>query len=160
MLKTVTQVFKWLLSIILIGCPTAIAQVLSVHDGDTFTYTRFWPYKPLKTRIWGIDTPELKQPYGPEAGQALRRIIQGQRLTLEPVGKSYSRTVCKVYTLSGQDVGLLMVRAGWARDSKKYSNGAYLKAEQDARKAKRGMWRKGEALESPWQYRQRLKSGR
>ena len=62
------------------------AEVLSVHDGDSITARRVEPVrqKPLKIRVYGIDCPELGQPYGNEARELAARILKGK--TVEAAG--------------------------------------------------------------------------
>jgi len=70
-------------------------KVKKVHDGDTFELhhklrgTRF-------VRIANKNAPELHQFGGREAKEKLRRRIQGRTVTLQPVGRSYGRTVARV----------------------------------------------------------------
>lgn len=73
---------KLLTTLLLVGSLAAAAQkhitgrVISVHDGDTFTILACDSLK-LNVRLWGIDAPELKQPYGIEARECLRGLIMG-----------------------------------------------------------------------------------
>ncbi|MEK6850590.1 MAG: hypothetical protein AABX85_03370 [Nanoarchaeota archaeon] len=47
-------------------------------------------------RLAGVNVPERWQFGGSQATSNLKRQIQGKTVTLQPVGKSYGRTVAKV----------------------------------------------------------------
>jgi len=70
-------------------------KVKKVIDGDTFQiYTKVNGSNYV--RIAGKDAPERSQFGGAQATQKLKRQIQGKVVTLQPVGRSYSRVVAKV----------------------------------------------------------------
>jgi endonuclease YncB( thermonuclease family) len=70
-------------------------KVKKVVDGDTFqTYTKVNGSNFV--RIAGKNSPEKHQFGGSQATQKLKRQIQGKVVTLQPVGRSYGRTVAKV----------------------------------------------------------------
>ena len=70
-------------------------KVKRVLDGDTFQ-----TYRKVKNsnfiRIAGKHAPERHQFGGRDATNRLKRQIQGRTVTLQPVGRSYSRVVAKV----------------------------------------------------------------
>lgn len=69
--------------------------VKRVLDGDTFqTYRKVNGSNYV--RLAGVNAPEKHQFGGPEATARLKRQIQGRTVTLQPVGRSYSRVVAKV----------------------------------------------------------------
>lgn len=69
--------------------------VKRVLDGDTFqTYRKVNGSNYV--RIAGVNAPERHQFGGREATQRLRRQIRGKTITLQPVGRSYSRVVARV----------------------------------------------------------------
>ena len=70
-------------------------KVKKVIDGDTFqTHTKVNGSNYI--RIAGKNAPEKHQFGGPEATNKLKRQIQGKVVTVQPVGRSYGRTVAKV----------------------------------------------------------------
>ena len=70
-------------------------KVKRVVDGDTFqTYRKIRGSNYV--RIAGKNAPEKYQFGGREATARLKRQIQGRTVTLQPVGRSYSRVVAKV----------------------------------------------------------------
>ena len=69
--------------------------VKRVLDGDTFqTYRKVNGSNFV--RIANKNAPEKYQFGGREATARLKRQIQGKTVTLQPVGKSYSRVVARV----------------------------------------------------------------
>ena len=69
--------------------------VKRVLDGDTFqTYTKVRGSNYV--RIAGKNAPEKYQFGGRESTAKLKRQIQGKTVTLQPVGRSYSRVVARV----------------------------------------------------------------
>ena len=109
--------------------PVHAQRVLDVHDGDSITIENGKPKK-MKVRIWGIDTPELKQAQGDEAGAILRKRLLDKDVQLECVAKHYRRDVCRVKH-AGEDIGEWMVRSGWAWDEV-HSKGRYRNAMFEA----------------------------
>ena len=69
--------------------------VKRVIDGDTFqTYRKVNGSNYI--RLAGVNAPEKWQFGGKQATANLRREIQSKIVTLQPVGRSYSRVVAKV----------------------------------------------------------------
>ena len=69
--------------------------VKRVIDGDTFqTYRKVNGSNYI--RLAGVNAPERYQFGGSQATQRLKRQIQGRTVTLQPVGRSYSRVVARV----------------------------------------------------------------
>jgi endonuclease YncB( thermonuclease family) len=59
----------------------------------------------------------------------------------------------KTYQQNGDELGLLMIKAGYAWHFKKYSSDRKLSnAEKDARKKKAGLWT-DESPVAPWEWR-------
>lgn len=69
--------------------------VKRVIDGDTFqTYRKVNGSNYI--RLAGINAPEKYQFGGSQSTANLKRQIQGKTVTLQPVGRSYSRVVANV----------------------------------------------------------------
>jgi endonuclease YncB( thermonuclease family) len=141
------------LLLLLAGCSSAYAdEVVSIHDGDTFTMNG------QRWRLWGVDAPELQQtcltdreiPCGVMARDVLQALTTGKNIECEWHGTSYNRSVglCNV---DGNDLSLEMVWRGWALDWQKYSNGIYAKEQADAKANKRGLW--ATEFVEPWTWR-------
>lgn len=68
-----------------------VGRVVGVHDGDTLTL--LVDRREYKVRLAGIDAPELAQPYGRKAKQALSDLVFGEAIRVETAGRDrYGRT--------------------------------------------------------------------
>ena len=122
-----------------------------IVDGDTLLLEGN-----VRVRLLGVDTPETKhpdrpvEPLGLEASEFVRNLVDGQRVRLEfdrERRDRYGRTLAFVY------IGELMlneeiVRAGYSRAETQYPFSSLkkkllLEAEEEARTARRGLWRAG-----------------
>lgn len=114
-------------------------RVASVIDGNTI---RVLSGKRIVTvRLHGVDCPAKKQPYGKQAKKALRKLIFGKVVTIqEKKPGRKSPLVAVVLTQDGHEVNRELVRAGWCWADEEYSTD-YSKEMQEAREAKRGLWR-------------------
>lgn len=126
-------------------------RVTGVADGDTLTILTARKQR-VYIRVFGIDAPEKSQPFGARARQALSRLCFRAEAVVQPVGKSYDRTVGSV-SCNGEDVARFMVGSGWAWVYERYTRDAALLALQaQARKEKRGLWADARPV-PPWKYR-------
>ncbi|WP_315107697.1 thermonuclease family protein [uncultured Campylobacter sp.] len=55
-------------------------KVVSIHDGDMITVLQ--GKQQIKVRLFGIDAPELKQPYGKKSKQFLVNLVTGKSCDL------------------------------------------------------------------------------
>lgn len=132
-------------------CLTGPARVL---DGDTIVVAG------ERVRLHGIDAPELSQTFwcqgrelecGAMAMAALETLVAG--VTLRCVGVErdwHGRLVAKAFSSNGIDVGRRLVSAGWALAYRRFSMD-YVAAEEEAQRAKRGLWRGSFTM--PWEWR-------
>lgn len=130
----------------------------------------------IHVRIAGVDAPELAhfgkpaQPYGREALDWLTAYVQGRRVRVYVHSRDrFDRVVAnpKIRTWPAKwtrrDVGLEQVKAGLAtvfrEGGAEYGGMLPLleRAENDARKAHRGMWARGKKLETPAEYKRRTR---
>ncbi len=130
---------------------SAQGEVVGVYDGDTCTL--LVGKEKYKIRLEGIDTPEMDQAFGKRAKQALSRYIFGKQVTARLSGQDRYQRHLGTILLDGKDVNLQMVKDGCAWHYKKYSSDqALAQAESDARSARRGLWKDGDAM-APWDWR-------
>ena len=86
---------------------------MGVHDGDSITLLAAGN-KQLKIRVAFLDAPELGQPFGYRAKQAMSELVFGKEIAVYPHGIDwYGRTVAVVY-VDGVDAGLELLRQGLA----------------------------------------------
>ena len=132
-------------------CLTGPAEVI---DGDTIVVAG------ERVRLHGIDAPELDQTFwwrGEQIGcgtmslAALEALIAGVEVRCEVVERDrHGRLVAKVFSPDGVDIGRRLVSSGWALAYRRHSTD-YVDAENQAQKARRGMWR-GTFVKS-WKWR-------
>jgi len=138
------------------GCPPEREGAAGVIDGDTIVIGG------THIRLHGIDAPEREQhcrnaqgasyPCGQIAAARLRQELKGNKVACDArYYDVYGREVATC-TVAGQDLGDVMVRAGWAVDYSRYSNGKYRAAELEARTERRGLW--AGTFEEPWRWRE------
>ena len=139
--------------------PLAVS-VTRVIDGDTVEVATGG--REIKVRLWGIDAPEMGQPYGPASREALEDMVSGanHRVTLHPVVEDvYGRTVA---VLQGMDAGEQAINVGLVADGHAYHVDAFesqgnecLRGSEETAKASGvGLWRGGgEGRTPPWEYR-------
>ncbi|WP_114313566.1 thermonuclease family protein [Thermus caldifontis] len=151
-----------LLFVLVLAIPLllALAQGLivgrvSVVDGDTLEI------RGQRIRLWGIDAVESSQtcrradgslwPCGRRAAFALDDFLGQRTVRCQPKGRDrYSRVVA-VCWVGEVEVNRWLVLQGWALDYTPYSRGAYLDAQEEARRNRRGIWQ-GD-FTPPWGYR-------
>ena len=111
----------------------------------------------IRVRLHAIDAPELDQPWGPEATQALSKMILGRKVELEPFEQDrYDRLVATVF-VGKVDVNADLVRLGhaWAfRPQMTTADAQLCDLEGQARAARRGLWSLAlDQVEAPWEWR-------
>ena len=93
---------------------TQSGVVTRVIDGDTLWVQTSAIRRPLKVRIQGIDAPEICQPGGVQARDALKRQTLGKSVTVNSSAHDdYGRTVGTIH-VNGADIGRSMVVQGHA----------------------------------------------
>ena len=137
-------------------------RVRSVPDGDSLTVERAG--RTVKIRLYGIDSPEYRQPGWLEARDFTRRLVSGRSVEIEQMDRdNYGRVVALVVR-DGVLVNRELVRAGHAWQYPRYCRSRDLCAEmaslQDAARAERlGLWREPSPL-PPWKWKRLTKNRR
>ena len=156
LLTTIVRVALLLLSLApLAGAqPSSVftGRVVGVLDGDSLVVLR--DGREVQVRLHGVDAPEGGQAFGSVCKRALSNLVFGKTVTVQVVDiDRYKRSVSRV-TADGLDVGLELIRGGFAWHYRQYSNDArYAAAQDDARRARRGLWQDARPT-APWEYRQ------
>jgi endonuclease YncB( thermonuclease family) len=133
-----------------------LSGVARIVDGDTIALGE------TRIRLQGIDAPESDQvcldshgarwTCGIEARDRLSEYIVGHAIDCTPNGQDRYQRILAVCRLGAEDLNGWMVRQGWALAFVKYSS-AYVREEESARGALRGMW--SGAFIAPWDWRHR-----
>lgn len=154
----------------------------TIHDGDSFKCAQT-SGKVVTLRLYGIDAPEAKQPYGQASRKKLvellsRRTLDAQTMDTDRYGRTVAivrivdvaRTVGTARSTEGPAnkalneavVNEAMVRAGLAWVYDQYCADEDIcadlrQAEAEARRGKRGLWAQTDPT-PPWVWRRQHKT--
>jgi len=126
-------------------------RVTRVVDGDTLVLVA--DGRTHRVRLYGIDAPELDQPWGRQARRALVRKVRGHIVAIDVVDvDAYDRLVGRV-RVGDVDVNRAMLREGhaWVYRQFTMSPSFYLD-EMNAKSEHAGLWRRSDP-EPPWDWR-------
>lgn len=144
-------------------------RIRRVIDGDSLEvkYAGLFSFlrRPFPVRLYGIDAPELAQPYGQESRKQLEALVRRGGIRMEAVAADrYGRTVGLLYRQRrhGQSINVEMVRSGMAWWYRRYGGRdlGFPEAEAEAKRRRRGVWRHGDRIRRPWDYRADLRRAR
>jgi len=105
-------------------------------------------------RLFGIDTPELGQPFGNNAKQALSGMVFGKSVTISSTGKDrYGRTLGTVFSQDKGNLNAELIHMGMAWHYRRYSNSTAMQGFEDyAKENKIGLWADKNPI-APWDWR-------
>ncbi len=133
--------------------PDFTGQVVGVVDGDTIDVLHNG--KAVRVRLYGIDCPEKKQPYGKKAMWFTSDLAFRKTVTVLVKDRDrYGRTIGEVILPNGKSLNRELVRAGFAWWYFKYAPRDYdLKILQStSMELKAGLWANAEPI-APWEFR-------
>ena len=143
---------------------TLAVTVIAVHDGDTLR-VRDGTGREQTVRLAVIDAPEIAQPFGAQARDAVHALAQGRLVRLEPRGYDrYGRTLAVVWVQQDgpselTDLSLWLLQQGLAWHYRAHADKQpmperwqYALAEAQAKWGRRGLWQHVDAV-PPWQWR-------
>ncbi len=157
-------------------------KVEKVIDGDTLrladeTDSKGRVHEGAVLGIRGIAAPALDQPFGKQAHERLKELIEDKAIIRNgPTARAYREGNTWFFrTEKGESLALLMISEGLAwtveaeledkhrkpTDVKKVvpETEAWLKAEREAREAKRGLWADKDPVR-PWEWRAKVKESK
>ena len=143
-----------ILLIFIVSCNSYKGKIKYVEDGDSYYLNNG-----REVRIFGADCPEWtkghNQPFGDIATQFTRNLIQGKtvKLIIKDNDK-YNREVDKLILANGDDLSLLLIKAGLAWTSRRYSPKEYCNEEYKAKINRVGLWAQDNP-ENPYFFRKR-----
>ena len=131
-------------------------KVISVADGDTLTLLT--KEGPVKVRLYGIDCPESRQSFGPEAKDYATDLALFEEVKLQVMSTDqYGRNVAVVALPDGRllnevllDEGLAWVYRAYCHDPRCVG---WLLKEQTAKTRGKGLWSENSPA-PPWKWRQ------
>lgn len=111
----------------------------------------------IRVRLYAIDAPEMDQPWGPEATQALSKLVLRQTVEIEPVEEDTDGRIVATVFVGDDDVNADLVRSGdaWAfRPQMTKADEGLCDLESQARAARRGLWSlPPDQTQAPWVWR-------
>lgn len=139
------------------------AQVIKVHDGDTVTLKINNKFQ--KTRLIGIDAPEMNQrPWGRQSKEYLIDIMNHTDWTVFVetdviTHDKFGRFLVYLRSKQNELINERMVLEGYAVRFRIKPNIRYAdklrEAEQQARRARKGIWGPKGLKEAPFKYREK-----
>jgi micrococcal nuclease len=129
--------------------------VHDVLDGDTVHLLRETG-QIVRMDLYGLDAPELGQPYGQAAAQALRRAVFQKRVRAVAEGDDEDGRPLFVLYANGDPVNEQLIRDGlaWWDRRRAASEDRLRRLEHQARAAERGLWVQSNPV-PPWEWRVR-----
>ncbi len=133
-------------------------KVVKVADGDTITVLTE-NKRQIRIRLYGIDTPERRQPFGKRAKQFTSALVFGKEVFIEVIDTDrYRRSVALVQLSDGRLLNEELLKSGLAWVYERYCKKTFCEEWKDietqAKAEKRGLFRNENALE-PWKARRR-----
>ncbi len=128
-------------------------RVVGVVDGDTIDVIA--GRATTRVRLWGIDCPEMGQPFGKAAKHFTSEACFGKAVALEERGKDrYGRALAIVRLADGRSLNSALVQEGLAWWYYSFAPKALDLAtgERDARRARKGLWADPDPV-PPWSWR-------
>jgi len=142
---------------------TFVGRVVHVMDGDTIKVLR--DDTPVSIRLYGIDAPEKKQAFGPQAKAYIEQTTLQQIVCVVVHNPDrYGRLVAEVWLYKSEcpgivpDLSQILVRSGlvWWYQQYAPKDTALAQLEVGARAAKLGLWQEVSPI-PPWVYRRQRK---
>lgn len=137
---------------------TVKGRVSWVCDGDTVYVDINW-FRRIKVRVAGEDAPEHGQAYGEEARIFLKRLLDGKRGKVQIVDVDRYGRYVGLITVGNKDACYEILREGLAWCYYAYLKNlppryasAYKKVADEARSARRGLWKDKNPI-PPWEWR-------
>ena len=134
-----------------------IGKVVGVSDGDTITVLDDMDKVRFKIRLDKIDAPEKNQPFGNKSKHYLSSLIFGKKVSVRYKAVDHYGRISGVIYLDGKEINLVMVQNGYAWHYSYYDNTpAYIEAEKQARREKKGLWQAHNPI-NPYNFRKQNK---
>jgi len=130
--------------------------VLKVSDGDTLLLLSEHGEK-IKVRLYGIDAPEKKQAYGPEAHEALSALALDRTVKVERVARDKYRRLVGIVEVEGLSLNRVLLSSGLAWVDPRFCKrkkpcNRYWQSAREARRDGLGLWSDA-SPQPPWQWR-------
>jgi micrococcal nuclease len=135
------------------------ARVVTVHEGDHLTIRHEGRSETIYLK--DIDCPELKQPYGKQAKQAVAAYMGNRDVVVRGLTRDkQGRLSGEVLLQDGRNVGHELLKEGLAWWQRSASNDASLEVlEELARASRKGLWADSNPV-PPWKWKDTKKTSR
>jgi endonuclease YncB( thermonuclease family) len=133
-------------------------EVVGISDGDTIKVMQNG--KAERVRLYGIDTPEMKQAFGKKAKQFTGEQVFRRTVKVVPMDTDrYGRTVALVYPSNWTtSLNEAIIKAGYAWVYRKYCRTDYcakwMDMELKAKRERVGLWTDIDPV-PPWEFRKK-----
>ncbi|MFH2204488.1 MAG: thermonuclease family protein [Elusimicrobiota bacterium] len=131
---------------------TMVSHDAQAVDGDTIQFP--FKGKTVMVDVFGVDCPEMKQPYGLRAEQFMASMLFGEFVRVRVLGHMVGGRALGVVYIGDLDLSKELIGAGlgWWDQIRAPKAEEHKKLELEARAAKRGLWA-GENPVAPWKFR-------
>ena len=131
------------------------AVVVQVIDGDSIQVQQN-NKRYILVRLFGIDAPELNQPYGLKSKRYLQKKVLNKPVKIKLLSRdSYGRRLAILFDSDGRNVNLDLIRNGFAWVYKQYySDPKWLAIQEQASHERVGLWSQKKPI-PPWIYRRK-----
>ena len=144
--------------VLLIVCAASVfpwqSEVKDVIDGDTIKALQYGNI--VSIRLYGIDAPEMNQPFGKESRDRIASLLSGRNFDVEIIDKDNFGRLIGIITTSQGCVNERLIKDGCAWVYKQYCNHPDCKKwaefEAASRSGRKGLWSQNNAVE-PWVFR-------
>ena len=128
------------------------ATMVDVEDGDTIRV--ILDDSQFTVSFYGIDSPERTQPHGMKAVQALTKLLNRKKISLQIYDKDRKNQRClAVVSVGEKNVNELLVKGGHAWVQREYCYESFcsdwISSQSQAKAAKKGLWSYPEPI-APW----------
>lgn len=135
------------------------AKVMKVIDGDTIKVVDR-DFQTLGIQLNGVDAPELKQDFGPEARDALAKRLHEKVVRIVIASRDELDRIAGEVFESGESINVWVIAQGYGWYNHKYdTDEAKSEAETEARSATKGLWASEKPV-PPWVWKNPPDDGR
>jgi endonuclease YncB( thermonuclease family) len=125
--------------------------VVNVYDGDTLIVSD--DSRALIIKLFGIDCPEKRQPFGLKAKRYTSKLVVGEKIRIISVHED-RYLECKVY-IGGKCINEELLKAGLAwHNNRDCSNNTWANLANKAAVEGKGLWSQTTPV-SPWEFRKK-----
>ena len=127
---------------------TLVGTVSHVTDGDSFWLRPSHGGPPVQVRLHGLDAPEICQPHGHDARDALAARVLHRAVRVRVQARDTYHRLLGRADVQGEDLGAWLVQHGHAWSYRfRGRTGPYAHQQALAQQARRGLWADAAPLE-------------